>query len=275
MTLASTPASASTATVVGRTLRSWVLPLGIFFGAIIVWDLLTRVLGLPQFILPAPSRIAEAWITYLPELWSSATYTLVEILMGMAIGGVAGIGAGVLVARWAGVRESILPVAIGISAIPIIAVAPLFNNWFGLDNQLSKAMVAAVLVFFPVMINTARGLMHVEPAALELMRSMAATDSQVFREVRSHSAMPFVFTALKVGTTLATIGAIIGEYFGAPSISLGQYIVRYAAFLNLERSWAAIVFASAIGITLYLLVAIVERLVMPWHSSYRTLAEEP
>jgi len=214
MTLASTPASASTATVVGRTLRSWVLPLGIFFGAIIVWDLLTRVLGLPQFILPAPSRIAEAWITYLPELWSSATYTLVEILMGMAIGGVAGIGAGVLVARWAGVRESILPVAIGISAIPIIAVAPLFNNWFGLDNQLSKAMVAAVLVFFPVMINTARGLMHVEPAALELMRSMAATDSQVFREVRSHSAMPFVFTALKVGTTLATIGAIIGEYFG-------------------------------------------------------------
>jgi len=275
MTLASTPASASTATVVGRTLRSWLLPLGIFFGAIIVWDLLTRVLGLPQFILPAPSRIAEAWITYLPELWSSATYTLVEILMGMAIGGVAGIGAGVLVARWAGVRESILPVAIGISAIPIIAVAPLFNNWFGLDNQLSKAMVAAVLVFFPVMINTARGLMHVEPAALELMRSMAATDSQVFREVRSHSAMPFVFTALKVGTTLATIGAIIGEYFGAPSISLGQYIVRYAAFLNLERSWAAIVFASAIGITLYLLVAIVERLVMPWHSSYRTLAEEP
>jgi len=275
VSLASTPASASTATVVGRTLRSWLLPLGIFFGAIIIWDLLTRVLGLPQFILPAPSRIAEAWVTYLPELWSSATYTLVEILMGMAIGGLAGIGAGVLVARWAGVREAILPVAIGISAVPIIAVAPLFNNWFGLDTQLSKAMVAALLVFFPVMINTARGLMHVEPAALELMRSMAATDNQVFREVRSHSAMPFVFTALKVGTTLATIGAIIGEYFGAPSISLGQYIVRYAAFLNLERSWAAIVFASAIGITLYITVAIVERLVMPWHASYRQVTEEP
>lgn len=275
MSLASTPASASTATVVGRTLRSWLLPLGIFFGAIIIWDLLTRVLGLPQFILPAPSRIAEAWVTYLPELWSSATYTLVEILMGMAIGGLAGIGAGVLVARWAGVREAILPVAIGISAVPIIAVAPLFNNWFGLDTQLSKAMVAALLVFFPVMINTARGLMHVEPAALELMRSMAATDNQVFREVRSHCAMPFVFTALKVGTTLATIGAIIGEYFGAPSISLGQYIVRYAAFLNLERSWAAIVFASAIGITLYIVVAIVERLVMPWHASYRQVTEEP
>lgn len=273
MTLASTPGDATMATVVGRTLRSWLLPLGIFFGAIIVWDLLTRVLGLPQFILPAPSKIAEAWITYLPELWSSATYTLVEILLGMAIGGVAGLAAGIGIARWASLRESILPVAIGISAIPIIAFAPLFNNWFGLDKQLSKAMVAAALVFFPVMINTARGLMHVEPAAIELMRSMAASDGQVFRELRSHCAMPFVFTALKVGTTLATIGAIIGEYFGAPSISLGQYIVRYAAFLDLERSWAAIVFASAIGISLYLVVAIVERLVMPWHSSYRTATE--
>jgi NitT/TauT family transport system permease protein len=273
MTLASTPRDASMATVVRRTLRSWLLPLGIFFGAIIVWDLLTRVLGLPQFILPAPSKIAEAWVTYLPELWSSATYTLVEILLGMVIGAVAGLAAGIGVARWASLRESILPVAIGISAIPIIAFAPLFNNWFGLDKQLSKAMVAAALVFFPVMINTARGLMHVEPAALELMRSMAASDGQVFRELRSHCAMPFVFTALKVGTTLATIGAIIGEYFGAPSISLGQYIVRYAAFLDLERSWAAIVFASAIGISLYILVAIVERLVMPWHSSYRTATE--
>jgi len=273
MTLASTPGDASMATVVGRTLRSWLLPLGIFFGAIIVWDLLTRVLGLPQFILPAPSKIAEAWVTYLPELWSSATYTLVEILLGMAIGGVAGLAAGIGIARWASLRESILPVAIGISAIPIIAFAPLFNNWFGLDKQLSKAMVAAALVFFPVMINTARGLMHVEPAAIELMRSMAAGDGQVFREVRSHCAMPFVFTALKVGTTLATIGAIIGEYFGAPSISLGQYIVRYAAFLDLERSWAAIVFASAIGISLYLVVAIVERVVMPWHSSHRTATE--
>ena len=275
MTLASTPADASTATVIGRTLRSWLLPLGIFIGAVVAWDLLTRILNLPQFILPAPSKIAEAWVTYLPELWSSATYTLVEILMGMVIGSLAGLAAGIVVTRWAGLRESILPVAIGVSAIPIIAVAPLFNNWFGLDKQLSKAMVAGVLVFFPVMINTARGLMHVEPSALELMRAMAASDSQVFREVRSHSALPFIFTALKVGTTLATIGAIIGEYFGAPSISLGQYIVRYAAYLNLERSWAAIVFASAIGITLYILVAIAERLVMPWHASYRIVTEEP
>ena len=169
-------------------------------------------------------------------------------------------------------RESVLPFAIAVNSIPIIAFAPLINNWFGLDSQISKAIVAAMLCFFPVMINTARGLLHVEPAALELMRSLAASDTQTFRAVRWPSALPFIFTALKVATTLATIGAVIGEYFGAPSISLGQYIVRYAAYLNLERSWAAISFASAIGITLYILVVIAERLIMPWHASFRASA---
>lgn len=254
----------------GRTARAWVLPLAIFLGALIVWDLLVRVLGLPQFILPAPTAIAGAWVTHLSELWDSTTYTLVEILLGLVIGCVAGMFFGAVAARWTAIRETALPFAIAVNSIPIIAIAPLINNWFGLDTQLSKAVVAAILCFFPVMINTARGLLHVEPAALELMRSLAASDTQVFRTVRWPSALPFIFTALKVATGLATIGAIIAEYFGAPSISLGQYIVRYAAYLNLERAWAAIAFASAIGIGLYVLVVIAERLIMPWHHSFRT-----
>jgi ABC-type nitrate/sulfonate/bicarbonate transport system, permease component len=252
-----------------RTLRGWLLPLGIFLGFLVVWDILVRILGLPQFILPAPSKIAAAWVTYLPELWASTSYTLVEIVVGLLIGCSAGIVMGAVTARSVGLRESLLPFAIAVNSIPIIAFAPLLNNWFGINSQLSKAMVAAVLCFFPVMINTARGLLHVDPAALELLRSGAASDGQVFRMVRMPSALPFIFTALKVATTLATIGAIIGEYFGAPSLSIGQYIVRYAAFLNLERSWAAIVFACAIGIGLYLVVVAVERFVMPWHSSFR------
>jgi NitT/TauT family transport system permease protein len=256
------------------TVRTWALPIGIFIGALIVWDIVVRILALPQFILPAPSAIAGAWIANLPELWASTTYTLVEILLGLVIGCVGGLVFGSIAARWAVLRESILPFAIAVNSIPIIAFAPLVNNWFGLDTQISKAVVAAILCFFPVMINTARGLLHVEPAALELMRSLAASEGQTFRAVRWPSALPFIFTALKVATTLATIGAIIGEYFGAPSISLGQYIVRYAAYLNLERSWAAISFASAIGITLYILVVIAERLVMPWHSSLRTTTED-
>jgi NitT/TauT family transport system permease protein len=267
------PALSSGARDLGRTLRGWSLPLGIFVGALVAWDILVRLLGLPQFILPAPSKIAASWLANLPELWASTTYTLVEVIGGLLIGSTAGIVVGAITARWVGLRESLLPFAIAVNSIPIIAFAPLLNNWFGLDTQLSKAMVAATLCFFPVMINTARGLLHVDPAALELMRSNAASERQVFVSVRIPSALPFVFTALKVAATLATIGAIIGEYFGAPSLSIGQYIVRYAAFLNLERSWAAIVFACAIGIGLYLLVVLLERLVMPWHASFRVADE--
>jgi NitT/TauT family transport system permease protein len=127
-------------------------------------------------------------------------------------------------------------------------------------------MVAAALCFFPVMINTVRGLTSVSPAVLELMRSYAAPDREVFRKVRIPTALPFVFTALRLATTLATIGAIIAEYFAAPRSSLGQYIATHSSFLQFERSWAAIVFATAIGIGLYLLVVLAERLVMPWHA---------
>ena len=133
-----------------------------------------------------------------------------------------------------------------------------------MDNQLSKALIAAVLVFFPVMINTVRGLTNVDPAAIELMRSYAAPERTVFRTLRLPNAVPFVFTALRVATTLATIGAIVAEYFAAPRGSLGQYIATQSAFLAFDRSWAAIIFAAAIGIGLYLLVVAIERLVSPW-----------
>jgi NitT/TauT family transport system permease protein len=247
-------------------IREWVPAIAVFFGAILVWELLVRVLGIKQFILPSPVAIANSVVDYFPELWQSATYTLVEILLGLAIGVVAGILAGVVTARFGAFRESILPFAIAANSVPIIAFAPIFNNWFGIDKQLSKAMVAAVICFFPVMINTVRGLTSASPAALELMRSIAATDAQILRKVRIPTAVPFIFTALRVATTLATIGAIIGEYFGAPKVSLGQYIVTYSSYLNFERSWAAIIFACAIGIGLYLAVVLVERAVAPWAS---------
>jgi NitT/TauT family transport system permease protein len=158
-----------------------------------------------------------------------------------------------------------MPFAVAASSVPILAFAPLFNNWFGLDQQLSKAMVAAALCFFPVMINTVRGLTTVDPQSLELLRSYATSEAGVFMKLRVPNALPYVFTALRLAVTLATIGAVVGEYFAAPRASLGQYIATYSAFLNFERSWAAIIFACAIGIGLYLVVVVVERIVMPWH----------
>ena len=141
------------------------------------------------------------------------------------------------------VSDAILPVAVAANAIPIIAFAPIFNNWFGVLNPLSKMMIAAMLVFFPVMINVTRGLSQVEPSALELMRSYAASEWTVLRKVRIPNALPFFLTALKVATTLALIGAVVGEYFGGSSTVLGRVVVadppRHSASTSRGRpsSW--------------------------------------
>ena len=250
-----------------RGIRDLVPPAIAFVSLIVVWEATVRALDLKQFVLPSPLAIAAAWQANLPELVSAATFTLGEILAGLGIGATAGMLVGMAAARFAAVRGPLLPFAIAANSIPIIAFAPIFNNWFGVDSQFSKAMIAAVLVFFPVMINTVRGLVNVDPAAIELLRSYAAPESTVFRTLRLPNSVPFIFTALRVATTLATIGAIVAEYFASPRGSLGQYIATQSAFLAFERSWAAIVFAAAIGIGLYLLVVTLERLVSPWASA--------
>jgi NitT/TauT family transport system permease protein len=248
-------------------LRDWGPPFLLFVGFLVVWEVTVRAFHVKQFILPSPIAIAVAWHTYLPELVDAASYTFLEIIGGMIIGSTAGIVVGAMTARYRSMQDSLMPFAVAASSVPILAFAPLFNNWFGLDQQLSKAMIAAALCFFPVMINTVRGLTTVDPAALELMRSLAASETQVFRKLRIPNALPYIFTALRLAATLATIGAVVGEYFAAPRASLGQYIATYSAYLNFERSWAAIVFACAIGISLYVLVSVTEWLVMPWARS--------
>jgi NitT/TauT family transport system permease protein len=143
------------------------------------------------------------------------------------------------------------------------------NNWFGVLNPLSKMMIVAVLVFFPVVVNVTRGLTQVEPAALELMRSYAASESTILRQLRVPNALPYFFTALKVGATLSLIGAIVGEYFGGSSEVLGRVIVESAGALRFDVTWAAIILGAATGIVFYLIIVAIERLVIPWHASMR------
>jgi NitT/TauT family transport system permease protein len=170
-------------------------------------------------------------------------------------------------------RDILLPLGIGASAVPIIAFAPLVNTWFGVLNPLSKMMIVAVLVFFPVVVNVTRGLTAVDPSALELMRSYAASEWAVIGKLRVPNALPYFFTALKVAMTLSLIGAIVGEYFGGSSDVLGRVIVQSASALRFDVTWAAIVVGAVTGIVLYLVIVAVERVVIPWHASVRR--EEP
>ena len=201
----------------------------------------------------------------------AAVATLYEALGGLAIGTAAGVIVAALTSRFATARELLLPLAIGASAVPIIAFAPLMNNWFGVLNPLSKMVIVAVLVFFPVVVNVTRGLTQVEPAALELMRSYAASEWTVLRLVRLPNALPYFFTALKIGATLSLIGAIVGEYFGGASNVLGRVVVQSASALRFDVTWAAIILGAATGIVFYLAIVAIERVVIPWHASVRGL----
>ena len=179
-------------------------------------------------------------------------------------------GRALITSRFLSARHALMPLAIAANAIPIVAFAPLMNNWFGTLSPLSKMMMAAILVFFPVMANVTRGLVQVDASALELMRSYAAGESAILRKVRLPNALPFFFTALKLATTLSLIGAVVAEYFGGSSLVLGRIIVQSSSALRFDITWAAVLMAAATGIVLYLAVAAVERVVIPWHASMRS-----
>jgi NitT/TauT family transport system permease protein len=252
----------------------WYLPaVLVFVATIALWELVVQNVHIQGFPLPAPSAIGGAlvdnWAAGRWPIGGAARATLFEALGGLVIGTVAGVVVAGLTARYVTAREILLPLAIGASAIPIIAFAPLMNNWFGVLNPLSKMMIVAVLVFFPVVINVTRGLTQVEPAAVELMRSYAATEWDVLWHLRAPNALPYFFTALKIGTTLSLIGAIVGEYFGGSSEVLGRVIVQSASALRFDVTWAAIIVGAVTGIVLYLAIAAIERVVIPWHASVR------
>ncbi len=197
-------------------------------------------------------------------------YTLKEALGGLLLGVLAGVLVALITARWTATREALLPFAIAANSMPIIAFAPILNNWFGIDNPFSKMAIVAIMVFFPMMINTVRGLVSVPPRSLELMRSYAASEFSILVKARIPNALPYFFNGLKVAGALAMIGAIVGEYFGGPRIALGVFITQEAALFRFASAWAAILIACTMGIVLYLLILLAERLAMPWHSSYRT-----
>ena len=155
---------------------------------------------------------------------------------------------------------------------PIIALAPITNQWFGITNPVAKMTVVAVMVFFPVMINMVRGLGDVDAAKVELMRSVAASDFTTLRKVRLQNALPFLFSALKVAVVLSLIGAIVTEYFGGSRAALGVYISQQAGLTRMAEAWSGIVVAILMGAGLQFLLVLAERWLIPWHPSRRARA---
>jgi len=268
-------------------------PLVVLIVLLLLWEGLVTLFDVQQFLLPKPSAIVSNLITRdasatgeqlfrlgdglvfyrgagLNPILAAARFTLKEALGGLAMGVTTGLLVALATARWLALSEALLPFAIAVNSMPIIAFAPIMNNWFGIDNPFSKMAIVALMVFFPIMINTTRGLMLVDANSLELMRSYAASEFEILRRLRIPNALPFIFSGLKVAASLSMIGAIVGEYFGGPRIALGVYITQEASMFRFSSAWAAIIIACVIGISLYLIIVLLERLCMPWHSSFRS-----
>jgi NitT/TauT family transport system permease protein len=234
-----------------------------------LWEGLLRLLKPDGFLLPRPTAIAEAFAADIGPLWSATQTTGYVVVTGLAAGVLLGALAALLVVRFRTADETITPLAAALNAMPIIALAPLFNAWFGILSPKSNQAVVLVVTFFPVFINTARGLTSAEPSQVELMRSYAASEWRITREVRIPNALPLFFTALKIVASLAVIAAIVAEYFGGRQDALGPIIVQRAGLTRYAAAWAAVAAGAAMGIGLYLLAALVERFALPWHAAFR------
>ena len=254
---------------VGRRAGEWAPALVVFVLVIVAWEGSIALFHIQQFLLPRPSDIVTTFFTDRHVLWPAGWYTFKEALGGFVIGSTLGILAATIVGRFRTVGTAFMPIAIAANAVPIIAFAPIFAVWFNPLSPASKMAISAVLCFLPVMVNTLRGLKSASPRQIELMRSYAASELEIWRRVRVPTALPFVFTALKVASVLAMIGAIVGEYFGGAFTALGVLINSDAQIFHFVEAWAGILLASLLGLSLYGAVVLAERLLVRWTPAAR------
>jgi NitT/TauT family transport system permease protein len=248
------------------------LAIPLLFGAFIfyLWEVAVRGFGVPSVLFPAPSVIAVRFVSSPWMLWHDFVQTF---LLGMLTGYVIGCGAGFLVAvlahRYTFLGRGLLPIGNFVSALPIVGVAPIMVMWFGFDWP-SKAAVVVVITFFPMLVNTLAGLDAAGHIERDLMRSYGAGHRQTLQKLYLPAAMPFIFNALKINSTLAFIGAIVAEFFGTPTVGIGFRISIEAGRMALDVVWAEIALAAIAGMAFYGIVALAERATTFWHPSYRT-----
>jgi NitT/TauT family transport system permease protein len=238
----------------------------IIFGvlAIAAWELFVKLGRVAPFILPAPSAIWAQLVEQRVNVWNAALASGANALTGLVGGTLAAILAALAASRFRALGEISVPFAALVNALPIIALAPILNNMFESTSSIPRRLVTAIVVFFPVFLNTLRGLREVDPIHQELMRTYAASGWTFATKVRLPGALSHLFTGLRQASSLAVIAAVVAEYFGGLQDGLGARITSAAAFTAYPRAWAFVVGACLLGLTFYLVTLLLERLAMPW-----------
>lgn len=243
-----------------------ILPALLIIALLVAWQLFTTFTNVVEpYILPKPTSILDRIVNSPGLLWSNTRVTLVETLVGFAIGVAVGVALAIPITYSTAARNTLYPLIVASQAVPKVAIAPLLVVWLGLGIT-PKLAVVALMVFFPVVVTAAEGFGSVDRNLLDLLRSVHASQWQIFRRVRLPHALPQLFSGLKIGITLAVVGAVVGEWVGADS-GLGYLILHANTLLDTTLLYAALVVLVALGVVLFVLVEIAERVLLPWRET--------
>lgn len=246
----------------GQNLLRVVYPLAGAAIIVIVWDLYVVVARVPLVVFPRPLQVAQALVSYSAILGSEAWVTALECIYGFLLSMAIGIPIAVVMTYSRIVNLMFYPLLVASQSIPKVAIAPILLVWFGTGMQ-SKLAMAFVIAFFPVVVDTATGLRSTSPELLELARSLQCSRLQTFFKIQLPSALPSIFSGAKIAVTLAVIGAVIGEFIGSNE-GLGNLLLTANSQLNSPLVWASLVVLSVLGMMLYGVVVVAEKIFMPW-----------
>jgi ABC-type nitrate/sulfonate/bicarbonate transport system permease component len=243
--------------------RNWGASLLILAGLALLWEVGAQVGDVPEWQLPAPSAILEELVVSWGLLWENTLVTTQEVVLGFLAALVMGLLLAVAIAYSRILERSVYPIVIASQTIPVIAIAPLLLIWVGYGIA-PKIIVVALISFFPISVNTVDGLKSVDPDMVNMMRTLGASRWQIFTKLQIPASLPSMFSGIKIAIAVSVIGAVIGEWVGA-SAGLG-YLMTYSQPLFLtSRVFAAILILSVMGVGLFLIASLVERLALPWH----------
>lgn len=240
-------------------------PLGFVASLILAWEILSVYLEIPDFLLPPPSMILLEMKDKFSLLQLHLLITFYEVIIGFTAAVTIGIALAIAMAYWEFLRNTIFPVLIFLQTTPKVAIAPLFVIWLGF-GLLPKIVIAFLICFFPIVLNMSVGLTLVEPDMLRLVRSYKATTWQVFKKIRFPNSLPYLFAGMKIAIPLAVIGAVVGEFVGSDR-GLGYIILLANAEMRTQLLFAAIFYLAIMGILLFGLIVLFEKLFVPWASS--------
>ncbi len=251
----------------GRAAAPYLLPplIALALGAVI-WEAWVELNDVSEFVLPPPSAVAQALVSDIGFFAQEGLRTFAVATGGLAIGTGAAILLAVLMAHSTTLERALLPIAITVKVTPIVALAPLFVIWFGFNWE-PKVAIAALITYFPVLINGIVGFRDVDPGALDFLRSLRASPREIFLRLRWPSALPYLFAALKIAATLSLIGAVVAEFFAAGQGGLGAVIDEENRLVRLDRLFAAVVTLAVIGVLMNVALALAERRLLSWHRS--------